>query len=133
MKYVPKSLLIIILTSSLIFGGAIINFFVADSDGDNIILTWQSSSEQNVQQYEVLRGPDKDHLSTIAIVKAKGDNSTYTYIDENAYKTTDSFYSYGLVVVDRDGIRSNSMYTFVTHSGVSSVKRTWGSIKALFR
>ncbi len=44
-----------------------------------------------------------------------------------------SFYAYGLVIVDQDGSRSEPMHTFVTHNGVSSVKRTWGSIKALFR
>lgn len=128
-----KIIVLIIFTSTIVLGGAIINFFVAESNGDNIVLTWQSGSEQNVKEYEVLRGPDKDHLAVIATIKAKGDNTTYSYIDQNAYKTNDSFYSYGLVVVDSDGIRSSTMYSFITHSGVSSVKRTWGSIKALFR
>lgn len=133
MKYFPKLLGLILVSSSLLFGGALIQFFVAESNGENIELTWQSSSEQNVHHYEILRGPDKDHLSTIATVPAKGDNSTYTYMDENAYKTTDSFYSYGLIIVDEDGSKSSPMFIGVTHSGVSSVKRTWGSIKALFR
>lgn len=128
-----KIILILFFTFSIAFAGAFIQYFVAESSGDNIILTWQSVSEQNVSFYEILRGPNKDNLSTIAKVNASGNNSTYSFIDENAYKTNDSFYAYGLVVVDNDGKKSSPMHTFVTHNNISTVKRTWGSIKALFR
>ena len=89
-------------------------------------------SEPNVQNYEILRGPDKDILNFLNTVKSKGSNSTYTFVDESAYKTSNSFYAYGLVIVYTDGTKSDPMRISVTH-GVSSVKRTWGSIKALFR
>lgn len=133
MKNLSKIVLILLFSFSILFGGALIQYFVADSDGDNIVLSWQSTSEQNVKEYEIYRGPDRERLALIASVPAKGDNSNYSYVDENAYKTTDSFYAYGLVIVDNDGSKSATMHTFVTHNGVSSVKRTWGSIKALFR
>jgi len=133
MKSVYKIILFSILGVSLTFGGALIQFFVADSNGDNIVLNWQSTTEQNVKHYEILRGPDKDNLSLLTSVNAKGDNSNYTFIDESAYKTTESFYAYALVIVDNDGSKSSPIHTFVSHAGVSTVKRTWGSIKALFR
>ena len=133
MKYVLHIFTVIALTFSIIYAGAIIQSFEIESDNGNIILTWQSSTEQNVKQYEILRGPDKDRLTLIATVPAKGDNSLYTYIDENAYKTSDSFYAYGLVIRDNDGSKSEIMHTRILHENVSSVKRTWGSIKALFR
>lgn len=117
---------------TLVFGNAFIQNFVAESDGDNIILTWNSLSESNVKSYEILRGPDRDNLSYFATVPAKGDNSTYSFIDQSAYKTANNFYAYGLVIVDENGSRSNVTHTRVDHN-VSSVKRTWGSIKALFR
>lgn len=123
--------LIAFLTISL--GSAFIQFFVADSNGENITLTWQSTDEQNVKEYVILRGPDKDNLISIATIPAKGSNSSYVFYDKSAYKSTGSFYAYGLVIVDVDGTRSEPMYTFVSHDGVSSIKRTWGSIKALFR
>jgi hypothetical protein len=133
MKYALHIFTVIALTFSIIYAGAIIQSFEIESDNGNIILTWQSSTEQNVKQYEILRGPDKDRLTLIATVPAKGDNSLYTYIDENAYKTSDSFYAYGLVIRDNDGSKSEIMHTRILHENVSSVKRTWGSIKALFR
>ncbi len=118
---------------SINIGSAFIQFFVADSDGESITLSWQSTDEQNVKEYEILRGPDKDNLALISTVPAKGSNSSYVFYDKSAYKSNSSFYAYGLVIVDIDGKRSEPMYTFVSHDGVSSVKRTWGSIKALFR
>jgi hypothetical protein len=133
MKYALHIFTVIALTFSIIYAGAIIQSFEIESNNGNIILTWQSSTEQNVKQYEILRGPDKDRLTLIATVPAKGDNSLYTYIDENAYKASDSFYAYGLVIRDNDGSKSEIMHTRILHENVSSVKRTWGSIKALFR
>ena len=133
MKYALHIFSLLLLTFTLIYAGAIIQSFEIESDNGNIILSWQSSTEQNVRQYEILRGPDKDRLTLIASIPAKGDNSLYTYIDENAYKTSDSFYAYGLVIRDNDGSKSEIMHTRILHENVSSVKRTWGSIKALFR
>ena len=133
MKYALHIFSVLLLTFTLIYAGAIIQSFEIESDNGNIILSWQSSTEQNVRQYEILRGPDKDRLTLIASIPAKGDNSLYNYIDENAYKTSDSFYAYGLVIRDNDGSKSEIMHTRILHENVSSVKRTWGSIKALFR
>jgi len=115
------------------FGGAFVQFFGVSSDGNNITLTWQTTNEENVKQFEILRGPDKDNLAQIAVLNAKGNNSSYTFIDKNAYKTNSSFYAYGLVIVDVDGSKSEPITKGVTHNGVSGIKRTWGSIKALFR
>lgn len=132
MKYAIHIVFLLLFSFSLLVGGALIQNFMAESDGENIILTWNSISEPNVKNYEILRGPDKDMLNFLSIINAKGSNSTYTFVDESAYKTSNSFYAYGLVVVYNDGTKSDPMRISVTH-GVSSVKRTWGSIKALFR
>ncbi len=132
-KFKLLIVLTIALNFSILFGGAFVQFFGVDSNGDNITLTWQTTNEENVKEFEILRGADKDNLASISIVASKGNNSSYTYIDKNAYKTNSSFYSYGLVIVDIDGSKSEPITRGVSHNGVSGVKRTWGSIKALFR
>ncbi len=125
---------ILLLSFSLLFGGAFIaGEFIAKSENGNVVLTWQTNLEQNVKYFEILRGSSSENLVRIATVPPKGSNSSYTYIDENAYKTSGSFYAYGLVIVDNDGSKSAVMHTRTLHENVSSVKRTWGSIKALFR
>ncbi|MCP5063707.1 MAG: hypothetical protein GY936_14765 [Ignavibacteriae bacterium] len=132
-KFKLLILIAVLLNFTILFGSAFVQFFDADSNGDNIILTWQTSDEQNVQQFEILRGPDKDNLTSIATIASQGNNSSYTYIDKNAYKTNSSFYAYGLVVVDYDGSKTDPLTIGVKHDGVSGIKNTWGSIKALFR
>ena len=135
MKYTSKIFILLFVTFTLLYAGARIENFTAQSDGDNIVLTWNSFEEPNVKHYEILRGSGKDVLSYLNTVAAKGDNSIYTFVDESAYKVSSSVYKYALVIVYNDGSRSDPMYTpgSVLHDGVSGVKRTWGSIKALFR
>ncbi|MCB0748173.1 MAG: hypothetical protein H6613_19945 [Ignavibacteriales bacterium] len=134
MKKSSNILLILLLSLSTLISGTLIHTFVATSNGDAINLSWETSIEENIKEFEILRGRDKDNLAPIARVTAKGNNSNYTYVDENAYKTSSTFYSYGLILVDNSGSRSQVvMHTQVVHDNVSSVKRTWGSIKALFR
>ena len=133
MRFMKSTISLIVIISTIIYAGAIIQSFEARSNGDNIMLTWQSGDEHNVSHYEIFRGPNKDHISALTTIPAKGSNSDYSFIDENAYKTSDSFYAYALVIVDRDGSKSEPMFKFVYHDRVSSFKRTWGSIKAIFR
>ncbi len=134
MKLISKISLVFLISLTTLISGTLIHRFVAESNGENITLIWETSVEENIKQFEILRGPDKDNLAPIAVVNAKGNNSSYTYIDENAYKTSASFYAYGLVLVDNSGSRSNVVLrTQIMHDKVSGFKRTWGSIKALFR
>jgi hypothetical protein len=134
MKISYKILVLSLLTISTIISGTLINSFIATSNGDTITLNWETSIEDNIKEFVVLRGKDKDNLYPITTIKAKGNNSQYSFVDENAYKSAASFYAYGLELVDNSGNRSDVvMHTQVVHDNVSSVKRTWGSIKALFR
>jgi len=65
-------------------------------------------------------------------VQPKDEGAFYSYTDRTAYKTSDNVYVYRLRIVESGGTASFSQDVPVTHS-VSSVKRTWGSIKAMFR
>ncbi len=123
---------IITMLAVTLFAGALIEFFHASSDGENVTLTWQTTQESNVKEFVIMRGASRENMTSIEAMTPKGSNSLYTYIDENAYKTANSFYVYRLKIVDQDNSVSYSGYVSVTHQ-VSSVKRTWGSIKALFR
>jgi hypothetical protein len=120
-----------ILFSTLV-AGAFIQQLSARSDSENIIISWQTNQESNLQHFIIMRGTDRDNVSDLAIVPAKGSNSFYEYTDESAYKVSDAFYVYQIKIVDNDGTESFSSFISVDHS-VSDVKRTWGSIKALFR
>jgi hypothetical protein len=134
MKHLTNILFVLILFAGSAIGGAFLDFFNGRSDGDNIVLEWKTRSESSLLRYEIQRkaGTDGDFV-TLSTVSPKGSNSLYTYIDRSAYKNSESIYIYRLKIVETaSGPLSFSNEITVSHS-VSSVKRTWGSIKAMFR
>lgn len=105
----------------------------ARSDGNNVTVQWGSSDESLVTEFVVERrsGTSGEFL-TIAEVAKKGSNSYYEYIDKSAFKTTGTIYQYRIRIVLSNGGNEYSSIITVSHN-VSSVKRTWGSLKAMFR
>lgn len=116
----------------LLSAGAFLTFFQARSDGDDVVLEWQTGNETNLKQFVIERKSTESSYIEIAEVQPKGSNSFYEYNDQSAYKITDAVYIYRLKIEDNDGAVSYSQEISIAHK-VSSVKRTWGSIKALFR
>ena len=125
----------LILATFQSFGDAFLSMFNGRSEGDNIVLTWQTGEENGVKQFVVERKTINSSFYDLGTVIAKGSNSVYTYVDQDAFnKGTDLLFIYRLKMVS---VNPNVPPTFskevtVSHN-VSSVKRTWGSIKALFR
>ena len=108
--------------------------FQAASNSVNITLHWITDDETNVNHFEIERslGPDPS-FTWIASVTPKGP-SLYEYIDNTAFKKVTTVYQYRIRIVFNDP-NTNPVYVgpvSVTHS-VSGVRRTWGSIKAMFR
>lgn len=105
----------------------------ARSDGSNVIVLWGTTDESNIKEFEVERrsGTVGDFISISTIAK-KGSNSFYEYIDKSAFKTTGTIYQYRVKAVNHSGSAEYSNVITVSHN-VSGVKRTWGSLKAMFR
>ncbi len=134
MKHLTTLIFVFALFAGTAIGGAFLDFFNGRSDGDNIVLEWKTRSETNLLRYEIQRkaGTNGDFVS-LSTVSPKGSNSQYSYIDRSAYKDAESIYVYRLKIIESgSGPASYSNEITVSHS-VSSVKRTWGSIKAMFR
>lgn len=128
-----KSLIILLLifSSALIFAGADILKLSARSQNGNVIVFWQTSNETNLKNYVVERKTVNGSFIELGSVTPKPDKN-YEYVDQTAFKSTETLYVYRIKIVDNDGSVSYSWEVAVPHN-VSSVKRTWGSIKALFR
>ena len=105
----------------------------ASSDGSSVHVKWVSVDETGVARFEVWRsaGTSQNYQYLGKKVPA-GSGTLYDFDDDTAFKLTDNFYSYEIKVVFTNG-SSVSYYTSVMTKGVSSVRRTWGSIKAMFR
>lgn len=132
MKMKTSSIIITLLLIASVYAGAFIDYFHARSEGDDVRLEWKTSDETNLQKFVIERKTPQSSYLEVATIPPTGNNSFYTYLDQNAYKTTDLVFVYRLKIVDNDGTVSYFNETTVSHS-LSGVKRTWGSIKAMFR
>lgn len=124
--------LLVFILANLLFAGATLEFFRGKSENEKVILEWKSRDEINLKEYIIERKALNSDFIAIGSVTPKGNNTYYTFIDETAFKITSSIYTYRLKIVDYNNRVSYSNEISIYHS-VSSVKRTWGSIKAMFR
>jgi|WetSurMetagenome_2_1015567.scaffolds.fasta_scaffold906275_1 hypothetical protein len=129
-RLIAVVLLLFVLSACAYAGGIKDGSLSGYSNGSNIVLRWVSDDEQNVIEFRIERrtgasGP----FIQLTEISPRGNGSSYEYIDNSVFRTTDSFYQYRITAV---GTRSDPWYVTVSHS-TSSVRRTWGSIKAMFR
>lgn len=124
--------ILLVLTVFTAFGGAFLEFFTAKSEDSHVKIEWRTGDESNVRDFVLERKVVKGSYMPIASMKAKGSNSSYSFLDEGAYKSSDVLYIYRLKIIDKDNTQAYSKEISVNHA-VSGVKKTWGSIKAMFR
>ena len=128
-----STLIVSFLIIATVYAGAYIEYFHARSESDNVRLEWQTSEETNLQKFVIERKTPQSSFTEVASIAPKGNNSNYIFTDQNAYKTNDMVFVYRLKIVDNNDQVTYSADVTVTHSISSVAKRTWGSIKAMFR
>ena len=124
--------LIVSIVATTVFAGTFLEYFQGRSDGEDIRIEWKTQEEVNLQHFKIERKTPQSSFVDITTIQPKGSNSYYTYLDQSAYKPNNMVFIYRLKIVDTNGQVSYSNEVTVSHS-VSGVKRTWGSIKAMFR
>jgi hypothetical protein len=132
MKFSIIKILMVLSFVSTVFAGATLYYFNAKSENDVIKLEWKTQEESNIRHFVVERKNPSSGYIELATISPKGNNSYYSFTDESAYKSQDLVFIYRLKIVDNDSRLSHSQEVTVAHS-ISGVKRTWGSIKAMFR
>lgn len=129
-------ILLVFLTFGLFFGfkaGTIsIDYFKAKNIGDRVILEWKSISEDGLKSYVIERKREtQTDYEEVKTFDPKGNNSVYQYDDIGLYKTTSEKINYRLKINSEE----NSFYymnTSISYTA-TAVRRTWGSIKAMFK
>ena len=99
----------------------------------NIVLRWVTDDETNVARFEIERRTGTDgSFSSVAIVSPKGP-SLYELVDYSAFHKVTTIYQYRIKVVYADNTPATYVGPLTVAHTVSGVRRTWGSIKAMFR
>jgi hypothetical protein len=132
MKYLVIKIFLILIIVSVAFAGAYLDYFQAKSQGDNVQVEWKTGDETNINHFSLQRKTPQTSFVEITTVQPKGSNSTYSFIDQSIYKTNDVIFIYQLKIIDNNMQTSFSNEASVSPN-ISGIKRTWGSIKAMFR
>ncbi len=125
---------VMILLFAVAYASVIKDKPVAYSNGSDIVVRWSTADESGVQRFDILRrsGTIGDFAVVASIDQLKGNNSTYEYDDKSVFKETSGIYQYKIRVIDGQNPPPETDIVTVSHVS-SAAKRTWGSIKAMFR
>lgn len=107
-----------------------LNYFHASPDGADVIVSWEVPSENGITNFKLWRKVnDETQYLYLGEVRPNGALS-YSYQDYTVFKDEAKTISYKLQVFQNGAVFT--YYTDITHNP-TSVQRTWGSIKAMFR
>lgn len=136
MRHLGKPIAMLLIAAATAYAGSVIKDRIElDKYSGFIVVKWGTENEVGVVKFEVLRSEGStDRFQKIAeISELKGSNSSYEYEDHTVFRTTDRFFKYKVRVVFQDGTFSDSAAEGISFAATSAAKRTWGSIKAMFR
>ena len=102
----------------------------ANSNGSSITVRWVSDDEQGVIEFRIeRRAGGNGSFVELTEIPVRGSGSNYEYVDNFVFRASDSYYQYRVTAI---GSNAEPWYVTAIHN-TSGVKRTWGSIKAMFR
>ena len=134
LKITSIACLLIILVAGVVYAATELQYFTGKNESDSILLEWKTGSEDNLNRFEIERSASEpNNYMNIGSVTAIGSNSYYYFRDNTSVQNNSApVYYYRLKIVDNNGNYVYSQTITVTHV-ISSVRDTWGSIKAIFR
>ncbi len=130
-------LLLFLAFTATIFAAAEITSFSASQNNESTDLTWTTNGQETAQEEFILNRSSSNGSFTYLATVPTNINSPghYQYEDNQLFKTTDQFYTYQVILVDKSDTKNwiSSQKASVVIGNLSGIKRTWGSIKAMFR
>ena len=125
--------LLIVLAAGLVYAATELQYFTGKNETDSILLEWKTGAEENLNHFEIERSASApNNFVNIGSVNSIGNNSYYYFRDNTTMTSSGQIYYYRLKLIDNSGGHVYSQTITVTHI-ISSVRDTWGSIKAIFR
>ena len=108
----------------------LLNYFTLEADGASIVLEWEMQGEEGIQEFRLFRKfNDEPSLAHVVSLTANG-AFKYKYLDDDIFKTQGRVIHYELHIVT--STKTHKFYATHSHNP-TSIQRTWGSIKSMFR
>lgn len=107
--------------------------------GSSMVIRWETSDESGVLEFVVvcreIRSGGAGQWRDVGKKEAKGTSSVYTLEDTDIFKAADRMLEYEIRAVNGEGrvVEAVPLKTLFPSGLTSAARRTWGSIKAMFR
>ena len=127
--------LIIFLFLSVAFADDDLTFVESSAqpeDVNRVRITWITKDESQLKHFIIKRSNDDNNFVELDRVLPKGPGYRYEYIDEDVLFKSGGAVFYKIVAEKKDGTRVETI-SMMVHPSISTVYRTWGAIKAMFR
>ncbi|MBX7242573.1 MAG: hypothetical protein K1X92_12600 [Bacteroidia bacterium] len=110
--------------------GVVMNDFKVAIQGGGIQLDWELQNETGVSEFRIYRKAGSQ--TDFEYVSTQYANGTlrYSYFDKEVFKNDNLIITYQLRVI-KNGVPS--LFHATLSQNTTSVQRTWGSIKGMFR
>lgn len=107
-----------------------LNYFSASPDGSDVLVSFEVPHESGVTNFKLFRKIDEEPNWTFLDHVPPTGALTYNYLDYTIFKDEAKNITYKLLVY-----QNSTVYTYYTNiiHNPTSVQRTWGSIKAMFK
>ncbi len=135
MKRYFQLLLIVFLLAGFSSQGTVrMSFFKVDEEAGDLVISWQTEEELDVREYELQRMTrfTNGQFVKVESLSPHGPDKAYLYTDEQIFKSSSEQVDYRLEVIYSDGARQQLAREQVNYTS-TAIRRTWGSIKAMFQ
>ncbi|MCX6120494.1 MAG: hypothetical protein NTX44_02605 [Ignavibacteriales bacterium] len=124
---------LIIIVSGMMFAqtSTTMNIGVKQENDGTMKISWSIGSEDGIDHYAIFRSTgNTGQFSHIGEVP----RGTYSFSDNDLFKTSGKYFRYKVLALRADATIVCQSEVGASYSSTSSAaKRTWGSIKAMFR
>lgn len=120
--------------SSVHTGSVQMRFFKIAEEGNDLVVSWQTDQEVEVREFELQRMTrfTNNQFVKIQSIEPHGTSKSYIYRDDQVFKVSSEQVDYRLEVVYDTGVRELLAREQVNYTS-TAIRRTWGSIKAMFQ
>ncbi len=133
-RYLQFIFIVLTLTAFSSQGTVRMSFFKVSEDVGDLVISWQTEEEQDVREYELQRMTrfTNGQFVKVESLSPHGPDKSYIYRDEQIFKSSSEQVDYRLEVIYTDGVRQQLAREQVNYTS-TAIRRTWGSIKAMFQ
>ncbi|NND71019.1 MAG: hypothetical protein HKN43_05520 [Rhodothermales bacterium] len=111
----------------------LLDYFRVEESNSDFVITWETVREDGVKSFELHRKTPHSNDEFVLINEATpiGPARQYVFRDTQVFKSGSELIDYRLQVVLADGSRQIMASRTVNYTP-TAIRRTWGSIKAMF-